>query len=362
MGIFPISLAASLFSIYVSQKKSYNVSQYIEGAIAMIRFATVGTNWITERFLEAASAIDDFQLTAVYSRTEERAAEFAGKHGASRYFTSLKEMAESEAYDAVYLASPNAFHKEQAVLFMEHGKHVLCEKPFASNARETDEMIHAAKTNGVLLMEAMKTTFLPNFSMLQNHLHKIGPVRRFTASYCQYSSRYDAYKNGTVLNAFKPELSNGSLMDIGVYCIYPAVVLFGKPKNVIATGHKLSSGVDGEGTVILSYDGFEAVLMHSKISNSFAPAEIQGEDGTIVLDSIHGPERAEIRYRDGRTEDISVPDLKPSMYYETDEFINLLRNGQRESSENTFERSFITASIMEEARKQIGIVFPADQN
>ncbi|MFP3480910.1 gfo/Idh/MocA family oxidoreductase, partial [Burkholderia sp. SIMBA_057] len=73
-------------------------------------------------------------------------------------------------------------------------------------------MIHAAKTNGVLLMEAMKTTFLPNFSMLQNHLHKIGPVRRFTASYCQYSSRYDAYKNGTVLNAFKPELSNGSLM------------------------------------------------------------------------------------------------------------------------------------------------------
>lgn len=72
-----------------------------------------------------------------------------------------------------------------------------------------------------------------------------------------------------------------------MYCIYPAVVLFGKPKNVIATGHKLSSGVDGEGTVILSYDGFEAVLMHSKISNSFAPAEIQGEDGTIVLDSIH---------------------------------------------------------------------------
>lgn len=82
----------------------------------MIRFATVGTNWITERFLEAASAIDDFQLTAVYSRTEERAAEFAGKHGAAHYFTSLKEMAESKAYDAVYLASPNAFHKEQAAL------------------------------------------------------------------------------------------------------------------------------------------------------------------------------------------------------------------------------------------------------
>ncbi len=141
----------------------------------MIRFATVGTNWITERFLEAASAIDDFQLTAVYSRTEERAAEFAGKHGAAHYFTSLKEMAESKAYDAVYLASPNAFHKEQAVLFMEHGKHVLCEKPFASNARETDEMIHAAKTNGVLLMEAMKTTFLPNSACFKTTYIKSDP-------------------------------------------------------------------------------------------------------------------------------------------------------------------------------------------
>ncbi|MCC9024192.1 Gfo/Idh/MocA family protein [Bacillus nakamurai] len=328
----------------------------------MIRFATVGTNWITDRFLQAASAIDHFQLAAVFSRSEERAREFAGTHGAAHYFTSLEEMAKSNSYDAVYLASPNAFHKEQAILFMNHGKHVLCEKPFASNARETEEMIKAAKANGVLLMEAMKTTFLPNFKLIKNHLHKIGAIRRFTASYCQYSSRYDAFKNGTVLNAFQPELSNGSLMDIGVYCIYPAVVLFGEPKEVKATGYRLSTGVDGEGTVILSYDGFEAVLMHSKISNSFAPAEIQGEEGTIVLDSIHGPERAEIRYRDGRVEDISVPDLNPAMYYETAEFVSLLENNHLESPDNTFERSFITANIMEEARKQMGIVFPADRN
>ncbi|PNB53431.1 oxidoreductase, partial [Pseudomonas sp. GW456-E7] len=119
----------------------------------------------------------------------------------------------------------------------------------------------------------------------------------------------------------------------------------------------LSSGVDGEGTVILSYDGFEAVLMHSKISTSYAPAEIQGEDGTIVIDTIHRPERVEIRYRDGRLENISIHDPKPAMFYEAEEFVTLIKENKQESEENTFERSLITAKIMEEARKQMGIVY-----
>lgn len=134
----------------------------------MIRFAIIGTNWITDRFLESAADIEDFQLTAVYSRSAERAAEFAAKHNAAHTFSDLQEMAASDCFDAVYIASPNALHKEQAVLFMNHGKHVLCEKPFASNTRETEEMISAAKANGVVLMEAMKTTFLPNFKELKN--------------------------------------------------------------------------------------------------------------------------------------------------------------------------------------------------
>lgn len=95
----------------------------------------------------------------------------------------------------------------------------------ASNTAEVKEMITAAKENEVLLMEALKTTFLPNFKVVQENLHKLGKIRRAFVSYCQYSSRYDAYKEGTVLNAFKPELSNGALMDIGVYCLYPMVLL-----------------------------------------------------------------------------------------------------------------------------------------
>lgn len=327
----------------------------------MVRFGIIGTNWITERFIQAASEVENFALTAVYSRTEERAKEFAEKFDVQTTFTDLESMAKSEEIDAVYIASPNCFHAEQAIMCMNHGKHVLCEKPMASNAAEVQEMITAAKANNVLLMEALKTTLLPNFKSIRDHLHKIGTVRRYAASYCQYSSRYDAYKEGTILNAFNPALSNGSLMDIGVYCIYPMVVLFGKPKTVKAAGILLDSGADGEGSILFQYEGKDAVIMYSKITNSYLPAEIQGENGSIIIDKIHTPEKIEIRYNDGKVEDITEPQEGNAMYYEVREFTELIQKGNLESAINSHDNSFITAELMDEARKQIGLVFPADE-
>jgi scyllo-inositol 2-dehydrogenase (NADP+) len=327
----------------------------------MIKFATIGTNWITEEFIKAAKEVPGFALTAVYSRTEEKAKEFAAKVGAERTFTSLEEMAKSDEIDAVYIASPNSFHAEQAILLMNHGKHVLCEKPLASNTAEVQALIEAAKQNDVVLMEAMKTTLLPNFQAIRKHIHKIGKIRRYFASYCQYSSRYDAYKQGIVLNAFNPAFSNGALMDIGVYCLYPMVVLFGKPLNIKANSVMLESGVDGEGSIILDYGDMDAVVMYSKITNSYIPAEIQGEEGSIILDTIHTPQKVEIRYRDGRIEDITEAQPHHPMYYEAKEFIELIQNGKRESEINSHHHSLTTMEIIEEARKQTGIVFPADQ-
>ncbi|WP_453989696.1 Gfo/Idh/MocA family protein [Bacillus nitroreducens] len=327
----------------------------------MIRFGIIGTNWITEAFLEAATTIEDFALTAVYSRTEERAKEFAEKHQAPHTFTSIEEMAQSDVLDAVYIASPTSFHASQAINLLKHGKHVLCEKPIASNTRELKEMIQAAKENKVLLMEALKSGFLPSYSSIRENLHKIGPVRRYFASYCQYSSRYDAYKEGTVLNAFKPEFSNGSLMDIGVYCVYPMVQLFGKPNSIKASALMLDSGVDGEGGILAHYDGMEGMVMFSKITNSYIPSEIQGENGSILIDKISSPEKVEIHYRDGRVEDISVLPDQHQMYYEAKEFIELIQNGALESTVNSYENSMAVMEILDEARKQIGLVFPADR-
>lgn len=327
----------------------------------MIRFGVIGTNWITERLINAASEIEDFQLTAVYSRSGEKAAAFANKYGARDTFTDLHDMANSEAIDAVYIASPNAYHAEQSILFMNHGKHVLCEKPLASNTAEVEAMISAAKRHDVLLMEAMKTTLLPNFQSIRDHLHKIGTVRRYFASFCKYSSRYDAYKQGEVLNAFKPELSNGSLMDLGVYCLYPMVVLFGEPNHVQATGVTLESGVDGEGSVLAQYDDMDAVVMHSKITTSHLPAEIQGEDGSILIDKISEPREVTIQYHDGTQESIQREDGKPSMYHEMKVFIDLMKMGERESTINSHEHSKVTARVLERARQQFGLVYPADQ-
>ncbi|MGP3610814.1 Gfo/Idh/MocA family protein [Anoxybacteroides rupiense] len=328
----------------------------------MIRLATIGTNWITQEFLQAAQPISQLTLTAVYSRDEEKAKQFAAKTGAKRTFTHLEEMAKSDEIDAVYIASPNSLHAEQAVLLMNHGKHVLCEKPLASNTKEVQAMIEAAKANDVVLMEAMKTTLLPNFQAIRRHLHKIGKIRRYFANYCQYSSRYDAYKQGTVLNAFNPAFSNGALMDLGVYCLYPLVVLFGKPQSLKASSVMLESGVDGEGSIVLHYGDMDAVVMYSKITNSYVPAEIQGEEGSIVIDAIHTPTKVEIRYRDGRVEDITEPQTHHPMYYEALEWTQLITRGQRQSEINSHAHSFITAEIMEEARKQTGIRFPADQS
>ncbi|BCG57516.1 Gfo/Idh/MocA family protein [Paenibacillus sp. URB8-2] len=326
-----------------------------------IRFGVVGTNWITDRFLESGLENEDFLLTAVYSRSEEKGKAFAAKYAGASVYTDLAAMAASDEIDAVYIASPNSLHAEHAITCINHGKHVLCEKPAASNAAELRSVIEAARRNNVLFMEAMKSTLVPNFNIIKENLYKIGRIRRYFASYCQYSSRYDAFLQGTVLNAFNPAFSNGALMDLGIYCLYPMVVLFGKPDTVKATGVMLSSGVDGEGSIVLGYGDMDAVVMYSKITESYLPAEIQGENGTMIIDKISQPYEVKIRYRDGIVEELTLPQTYESMYYEAQEFIRLLQTGERESSVNSHASSLATAEIMEDARRQIGLRYAADQ-
>lgn len=325
-----------------------------------IRFGVIGTNWITDRFIQAGLENEEFILTAVYSRTEEKGRAFAAKYAGAAIFTDLEEMVSSSDVDAVYIASPNSMHAEQALVCLNHRKHVICEKPAASNSKELQSMIDAAHRNDVLLMEAMKSTFMPNFGVIKDNLYKLGQIRRYFASYCQYSSRYDAYRQGTVLNAFNPEYSNGSLMDLGIYCLYPLVALFGKPDEVKATGIMLASGVDGEGSMVMRYPDMDAVVMHSKIADSYLPAEIQGENGTMVIDKINQPYQVKIHYRDGTVEELTLPQVFEPMYYEVEEFISLLKSGQRESSINSHANSLAVAEVMEEARAQIGLRYTSD--
>lgn len=334
-----------------------------------IRFGVIGTNFITDWVIAGAKQDERFELVAVCSRTQERANEFAAKYDIPYTFTSLEEMAESPLIDAVYIATPNYLHASQSILCMKHGKHVLCEKPMASNAYEVKQMIAASRQYGVTLMEAMKPTLTPNFRVLREALPKAGVIRRYFASYCQYSSRYDKFKEGIVLNAFKPELSNGAMMDIGVYTVYPMVVLFGRPNKISASGVVLSTGTDGQGVVNFEYEGMNATVLYSKIANSSLPTEIEGEDGNFMLDKINQINRVTWQARpvasSGKgpltpVEDISAVTDKDEYYYEVAEFINLVQAGKLESEVNSHENSLITIEIIDEVRRQLGVSFLAD--
>ena len=335
-----------------------------------IRFGVVGTNFITDWVIAGAREDERFEPAAVCSRTQERGAEFAAKHNIPHIFTSLEDMVQSDIIDAVYIASPNYKHAEQSILAMSHGKHVLCEKPIASNAREARAMVAASHKYGVTLMEAMKSTLSPNFIAVKDNLHRIGTPRRYFASFCQYSSRYDKFKEGIILNAFRPELSNGAMMDIGVYTLYPLIALFGSPKSVNAQGIVLSSGVDGQGAVNMQYDGMNATVLYSKIANSQLPAEIEGEDGNIMIDRIQTP--VDVRFyprqapasgheKRAEGESLTGADNHNEYFYEIKEFIDLIEQGRRESSINSHQCSIATMEVIDEVRRQLGVRYPADE-
>jgi predicted dehydrogenase len=327
-----------------------------------IRFGVIGTNFITDWVLEGGREDDRFEAVAVCSRSADTAHSFAAKHNIPNIFTSVEAMAASPLIDAVYIASPNAFHAQQSILCMQHGKHVLCEKTFASNAGEVRRMIETAHKHDVVLMEAMKPTLTPAFRSVRETLHKIGTIRRYFSCYCQYSSRYDKLKEGVVLNAFNPELSNGATMDIGVYTIYPMVVLFGRPKTIHAAGLTLSSGVDGQAAVTFTYDnGLLATVLYGKIADSSLPTEIQGEQGAIILDRINTISDISLIRRKGTTEQIRPETGKNEYYYEIAEFIDVIMEGRKESTVNSLDNSLVTIEILDEIRRRLNVRFPADK-
>lgn len=324
----------------------------------MIRFAVIGTNWITRQFVDAAHETGKYKLTAVYSRSLEQAQSFANDYPVEHLFTSLEAMAQSDVIDAVYIASPNSLHAPQTELFLRHKKHVICEKPLASNIDEAERVIAAARENQVLLFEAFKTASLPNFQQLQQALPKLGQIRKAFINYCQYSSRYQRYLDGENPNTFNPAFSNGSIMDIGFYCLASAIALWGEPQQIQASASLLESGVDAHGVVMLDYGDFSVTLQHSKVSDSTLPSEIQGEAGALVIEKISECQKVSFVPRGSKAQDLSQPQHINTMLYEAEEFARLVENN--EVDHPGLEVSRITAKVQTEIRRQTGVVFPAD--
>lgn len=324
----------------------------------MIRFAVIGTNWITERFIDAAHESGKMRLTAIYSRNLEQARAFGADYSVEHFFDSLDALAQSDAIDAVYIASPNALHYPQALLCLSHKKHVICEKPLASNLQQVEKLVACARKNQVVLFEAFKSAYLPNFLVLQQALPKIGRLRKAFLNFCQYSSRYPRYLAGENPNTFNPQFSNGSIMDIGYYCVANAVALFGAPKSVIASASLLDTGVDAHGTVCLNYGDFGVTISHSKVSNSDIPSEIQGEDGTLVIEKISEYQKVVLTPRTASQQDLTQPQHINTMLYEAEAFAELVE--QRQIEHPGLANSLIVARLLTDIRRQTGVIFPAD--
>ena len=149
----------------------------------MIRLATIGTNFITDWFMEGGQELEEIKLTAVYSRNLEKGKQFAAKYGVEKVYNNYEEMAQDPEIDAVYVASPTYMHYAHSITMINYGKHVLCEKPVCSNREELDILTQAAKEQGVVFMEAMKNVHSPGFYAMMDNLHKIGTIRRATIQY-----------------------------------------------------------------------------------------------------------------------------------------------------------------------------------
>ena len=222
--------------------------------------------------------------------------------------------------------------------------------------------MNAAKENNILFMEAMKPTHIPSYKTIKEVITKIGEVRKVFFNYCQYSSKYDSFKKGIIENAFNPDFSSGALMDIGIYPLFVAISLFGMPRDIIASGELLSSGVDGQGVAILKYDGFDAIINFSKISDSKLESEIAGEKGSIIIEHISDIERVSLINRNTKNNRIDLTDrrVENGMFYELEHFIKLYNDGVKESPVNTFELSLSVIKVADEIRKQMGVEFLND--
>ncbi len=264
----------------------------------MLRFGIVGTNFISEWFAAACAATGGRAApAAVYSRDLGRGRAFATTIGAPDAFDDLDAMI--DAVDAVYVASPNAAHHPQAMRAIAAGRHALVEKVMGTSTTQVEEIFAAARARGVIAMEAVRNVHAPAHRLVRDRLPELGTIRYARFEKLQYSSRYDRFRAGEALNAFDPALGNSALADIGVYCLQPALDLFGEPPRTSGASVWLANGFEGGGSLQLDYGAKVVDVAYSKIVAGVGPSVINGEDAAITLDDPGEPSLIELHRRGG---------------------------------------------------------------
>ena len=321
-----------------------------------MNFAIVGTNFISDNFCIAASRVSNANVVAVYSRAQETGEAFAKKHNIEKVYTDYSAMLKDRDIDAVYIASPTMCHAEQASLALDAGLHVLCEKMIAATYAEFLSMKAAVARSGKVLIEALRPDFDEILGCVSNNIAKIGNIRHARLEYCQYSSRYDRFKAGEVMNAFDPRMKNSALADIGIYPLHYAISLFGLPKKIRSVGDFLRNGFLGSGSSVLSYDGFDVEVIYSKTYEGKNVSTIEGERGEISFDKINEPTYYTLKLEGNGAEAYHAPESKSNMADEICEFIKICESGDSRADEllDVTEKTMLAVDMI---YRELGIRF-----
>ena len=321
-----------------------------------MKYGVIGTGWITESFVRSADTVPGMELAAVCSRTEESGRAFADRVGRPlACYTTPEAMAESDI-DGVYIASPNRLHYTQSRLLLEHGKHVICEKPAVVTAEEMQDLQTLAAEKGLVYMEALMMLYLPQRRLIKEMIEKIGPIRTAHVSFAQYSSKYPAYLRGETPNIFDPRFATGGLMDLGVYCVYPILDWFGRPEQVKASAAFLRTGADHTGSAVFTYPDKIVTMAYSKVAQGYAGTELIGENGALRIDSIS--QYTGIRlYQKEEQPLFGEADRTDRMAGEACAFFERV-TGKSVQPQEERDLMLAVAETMEQIRQEAGIVFP----
>jgi predicted dehydrogenase len=318
-----------------------------------IRWGIIGLGKIANKFATDLVTIENIELVAVASRSQQNADEFAAKYNCKKAYNSYLALVNDPEVDAVYIATPHSFHKEHTILCLQHKKAVLCEKPFAMNLQEVTEMIAVAKENNVLLMEALWTFFLPHFIYVLEMVKsdKYGKLKEVEADF-GFKSKYDVESR-----LLKKEIGGGSLLDIGIYPIFAALATLGNPDAIEARATFFETGADSECTIFFNYKEAKATLKSTLLEETPTEAIFTFEKAVIKIHTrFHEPASVTV-FANGKEETTNF-DCKTIGYnFEAEHFSQLIREGKKESDIMTFEFSRDLITTLDKVRNSIGLEY-----
>ncbi|MDQ1494067.1 MAG: hypothetical protein QOG69_550 [Actinomycetota bacterium] len=323
-----------------------------------VRWGIIGTGGIAATFAGDLALLPDAEIVAVGSRSQAGADAFADRFAIAHRHSSYEALARDPDVDAVYVATPHPMHRDNALLAIEAGKAVLVEKPFTINAAETRVLIDAAKAQGTFLMEAMWTRFLPHVVRIRELIAagRLGELRSLTADHGQW------FPSNPEFRLFAPELGGGALLDLGIYPLSFASMLFGRPTTVTAVSDKAMTGVDAQTAVVLQYDGGRQSVSFTTLETRTANrASINGREARIEIDGVfYSPTTFSIIDRDGATERVEIAHEGHGLRHQAAEVGRCLRAGLVESPVLPLAETLSIMETLDEVRRQIGLRYPSE--